>query len=348
MKAVYVVKTYDRKQGTPGRVQCIEAEKPAVTAPDDVLIKVAYASLCGSDAHYIKDNLFPFAPPFPAGHELSGVIEDLGPAAEEKGFRRGDHVTGNFVLECGLCEACRLGKRQFCSAPQVNGAAQAEYLLWKAAQIYKLPPEVPLLEAALAEPFTIAVGAMDRAELKVGQTVFVLGAGGVGQMLIQLAGKSGASLVGASVRTPMKRDMAFAMGADFVIDPSRESLTERVREETGGRGFDVVFEASGNPECARQALEIVALGGTVVILSYYPPESILPLDIYCDVVSKEITLKGMQVAQNSWVRAIRMFPKMNLRPLITNIYPLEDCEKAYADLVSGKSLKVVLDCSQKE
>lgn len=345
MKAVYVVKTCDSERGTPGQVACIEVEKPSVAAPDDVLIHVAYASLCGSDAHYIKDNLFPMAAPFPAGHELSGVIEDLGPAAEAAGLRRGDHVTGNFVLGCGQCEACRLGRGQFCAAPYVNGAAQAEYIVWKAAQVYRLPPSVPLREGALFEPFTIAVGAIDRAELRPGQSVFVLGAGSIGQMLIQMAGRTGAALVGASVRTPWKRELALHMGADFVVDPRAEDLTARVRKETQGRGFDVVLESSGSLECARQALEIVSPGGTVVLLSYYPPGSVLPIDLYQTVVTKELTLKGMQLAQNSWARALALFPRMDLGALISKVYPLEECRQAYRDLVSGRYLKLLLDCS---
>ena len=345
MKAVYVVKTYDPKTGTPGEVACLDAPKPEITAPDDVLIRVAYASLCGSDAHYIRDNLFPFPAPFPAGHELSGVIEDLGPEAAATGLRTGDAVTGDFVLGCGCCEACRRGQGQFCTRPHVNGAAQAEYIVWKAAQVYRLPPGTDLLEGALFEPFTIAVGAMDRAELKAGQSVFVLGAGGIGQMLIQLAAQSGASLVGTSVRTGWKRKLAVAMGGDYAFNPQEGPLEEQVRAAAGESGFDVVLEASGNLECARQALELVRPGGTVVFLSYYPPGSILPLDLFGDVITKELTLKGMQLAQNSWARAMEMFPRMNLRPLISKLYPLEACKEAYQDLVSGKYLKLVLDCT---
>lgn len=344
MKAVYVVRSYDRISGTPGQVDCLETEKPAPVEPDDVLIHVAYASLCGSDSHYIKDDFFPFLPPFPAGHELSGVIEDLGPAARASRLRPGDRVTGNFVLECGHCSACRLGMRQFCSAPLVNGAAQAEYIVWKAAQVYRLPAGIPLLEGALFEPFTIAVGALERADFRPGQSVFVLGAGGVGQMLIQLAAKCGAGLVGASVRSPWKRDMARRMGADMVVDPVHEDLQTTAREKSGGPGFDVVLECSGNPECARQALQVVRPGGTVVFLSYYPPDSALSLDLSKDLVTKDLTLCGMQLAQNSWVRALALFPRMNLRPLITQIYPLQDCARAYQDLVSGCGLKLVLDC----
>lgn len=349
MKAVYVTKTYDETNHTLGRVECIEIEKPVVQAPDDVLIHIAYASICGSDAHYVKDNLLTglFPPvPFAVGHELSGVVEDLGPAAEAKGLRRGDHVTGDFVLECGHCEACRQGQRQFCRNPYVVGGAQAEYIVWKADQVYKLPQGVSLLDASLFEPFTVAVGAFDLAKLRVGQNAFVLGAGGVGQMLIQLLRKSGSSLIGTSVRTASKRKLALQMGADFAVDPISQSLEEEVGKKTGGEGFDVVFETSGNLECAQQALYIVRAGGVVVFLSYYAPGSILPLPMFEIMVSKGLTLKGVQLAQNSWIRAMKMFPRMDFHPLISKVYSLEDCDQAYRDLLSGKYVKLVFSCSK--
>lgn len=348
MKAVYWTREYDPETGTPGMIQLLEADKPAVTAPDDVLIRVVYASLCGSDAHYIKDNLLSvvFQAPAPIGHEISGIVEELGPEAEKKGLKRGDWVTGNFVLECGHCAACRSGMRQFCEDPRPAGAGQAEYIVWKADQVYRIPDGVSLLEASLIEPFTIAVEAVERGGMKIGRTAFVLGAGGVGQMVIQLAARTGASLVGTSVRTPSKRAVARTMGADFAVDPLADDPVKAALERTGGQGFDVVFETSGSMECAQQALQIVKRGGTVVFVGYYPPDSLLQVPMFEQMIFRELTLKGAQLAQNSWIKALQMFPKMDLKPVISKVYALSDCEKAYQDLVSGQYLKIILQCSE--
>lgn len=351
MKAIYLTKAYDPITHTPGVVECIETEKPKLIHPDDVLIHIAYASICGSDIHFVKDNLladlFP-PPPLPIGHELSGVIEDLGSAAEKRGLRRGDRVTGDFVLECGHCDFCRLGERQFCRQPYVANGAQAEYIVWKADQVYRIPEGISLLEAVLFEPFTIAVGALDLADMRAGQRAFVLGAGGVGQMLIQLLHRVGASAVGTSARTAFKRELALQMGADFAVNPLQEDLMAAVKQHAGQRGFDLVFETSGNPQCAEQALEIVRPGGTVIFVSYYPPGSALNIPLFEALVTKGVTLRGLQLAQNSWVRAMELFPMLNLSPVISKVYPLRECRQAYEDAASGKCLKIVFQCSEEK
>ncbi|GHT78246.1 iditol 2-dehydrogenase [Actinomycetota bacterium] len=343
MKAVFVTRVFDAASQTLGKVEVLDVAQPKVVASDDVLIHLAYSALCGSDAHYIKDNLFPFEPPFPTGHEFSGTVEEAGPLAVARGFKPGDEVTGNFVLECGFCDNCRTGKRQFCNFATANGSAQAEYIVLKAQQLYHLPKGTTLLEGALIEPFTIASGVIDKARLHLGQSVLILGAGSIGQMLVQLAGLAGASFVAASARTASKRELALQLGADAVIDPVNEDIYTRTRELTG-EGFDVVLEASGSLECARQALDLVALGGTVVLMSYYPPDNPVAIDLFKQIVVREVTLSGLQLSQNNWPRALRMFPRIDANPLISKVYPLTQAEQAYAELVAGKSLKIVLDC----
>jgi (R,R)-butanediol dehydrogenase/meso-butanediol dehydrogenase/diacetyl reductase/L-iditol 2-dehydrogenase len=343
MKAVYVTKVFDPTDESPGEVQCLDVPAPKVINPNDVLIRVAWAALCGSDAHYIKDNLFPFEPPFAVGHEFSGIIADAGSGAVAFGLKKGDRVTGNFVLECGFCTACRNGKRQFCQNATANGSAQAEYLLLDARQVYKLPEGVSLLDGALIEPFVIASGVIDKTGLQLGQSLLVLGAGSIGQMLVQLAKRCGASIVAAAARSEHKCEAALSNGASVVINSSKEDIYERTRAITG-EGFDIVLEASGNPRCITQALDLAAPGGTVVYLSYYPPEQPVCIDVFKQIVVRELTVKGVQLSQNNWPRALRMFSRINVRPLVSSIYPLEEASQAYAELVSGKAFKVVFNC----
>ncbi len=349
MKALYVTRRYNEQNGEWGKISCIDTPMPKIVAPDDVLIHVAYASICGSDVHHVKDTVLHHLfgeTPFRIGHEYSGIIVDSGPEAQKKGFFPGDAVTGNFVLECGHCPACRSGRREFCEHPYVSADAQAEYIVWKADQLYHLPEGTDLKEGALFEPFTIAVGAMERSDFQSGQSVFVQGAGSIGQMLIQLLSKTGASMIGAAVRTPLKQEMAMRMGADFVIDPLSEDVVKSALKKNGGKGFDIVFEASGNMECAEQALDLVRPGGTIVCVSYYLKEAELRIPLFEKLVARGIVLKGLQLAQNSWIHSMALFPKMDLLPLISDIYPLNESDRAYGELIKGKKLKILFDCSK--
>ena len=345
MKAAVLTRVYDPETKTPGKVECIEWPKPEMTADDDVLVRIAYASICGSDKHYIKDNLFPEEPPYVVGHEWSGVIEDLGPAAEAAGLARGQRVTGDFMLECGHCVNCRTGKQQFCENPQMTLGMQAEYVVLKAAQVYGLPDDVELDVAALTEPFAIACNAIMKSGVSLGKSVFIIGAGSIGQMLVQLARTCGATLVAASARTASKRELALELGADHAIDPSAEDVVEAAKRITGGRGFDIVIEASGSASCVSDALGIVAPGGKVMLVSYYDPAAVVPIQVFPQLVVNEVTLQGMQIGQQGWPYAVEMLRRVDLRPIISKVYDLADVEQAYADLMEGKSLKILLKCS---
>ncbi len=344
MRAACLTREFDPVDNTSGKVECIDWPKPKLVHDDDVLVKVAYASICGSDKHYIKDNLFSGTLPYVVGHEMSGVIEDLGSAAKEMGLGVGDRVTGNFLLECGLCFDCRTGRQQFCKHPKLMLGTQAEYLVWNANQIFKIPDDVSLEVASLTEPFAIAVNAVMRAGISVGKSVFVIGAGSIGQMLIQLARINGASLVATSARTASKRDLALSFGADEAIDPNEVDVVEEALRITGGRGFDIVIEASGNIDCVNQGIDMAAEGGKVLMVSYYDPEKEVPIKVFKKLVQREVTLQGMQLGQTGWPYAISMLSRVDLEPLITKVYDLEDVEKAYEDLMEGTQLKILLKC----
>ncbi|MCR5846058.1 MAG: alcohol dehydrogenase catalytic domain-containing protein [bacterium] len=345
MRAACVTRAFDAATNTPGKVEVIDWPTPAISNDDEVLIRVAYASICGSDKHYIVDNLFPDPVPFVAGHEWSGVIEKLGPNAKAAGFSVGDRVTGNFLRECGWCDNCRAGKTQFCAQPDVRIGTQAEYVCFPYQNLYKLPDSVGLDVAALAEPFAIAISAIIKSGVKLGDSVFVIGAGSIGQMLIQLAKLEGASFIATSARTASKRELALQMGADCAIDPSACDVTEEAKHANGGKGYDVVFEASGNISCAMDAIELICPGGTAAYVSYYDFESILPLKIFPQIILKEATIKGLQMGQIGWPHSVRMLERVDLKPLISKVYDLEDAAQAYADLVEGKQLKILLKCS---
>ncbi|HHV19902.1 MAG TPA: alcohol dehydrogenase catalytic domain-containing protein, partial [Thermoanaerobacterales bacterium] len=214
MKAVMLVKDYNPERGQLGEVDCLNVPVPKLVNDDDVLIKVAYASICGSDPNVLK-GLFPDRAPCPIGHEVSGTIKELGPKAKKLGWKVGDRVTGNFYQTCGACDYCHNGMGQFCPNAVGKVGAQAEYIVWSASQLYRLPDSVDLLDGTFAEPFNIALHAIEVADMKLGDRLAISGAGGIGLMLVQLAKISGASQVTVIEPVRSKRELALELGADY-------------------------------------------------------------------------------------------------------------------------------------
>ena len=340
-----LVRAYNEETKERGEVACLEVPKPELKNPDDVLIKVAYASVCGSDPHLLE-GYFDLPIPSPCGHELSGIVEALGPEANKKGLKVGDHVTGNFYRTCGCCDDCLSGQPQFCQHAEGLGAAQAEYIVWHEDQVYKIPDGVSLLDAALTEPFNIAVRAVELADFRMGAHVAVSGGGGIGLMMTQLLKRGGAGRVTVLEPQEGKRERALEMGADYVMNPLDEDIEEQVLKVTGGKGFDAIIESSGNGPAARKTLDFAARGAHLVFMSMYRRDYEMSMNLLEYTYRKELRIQGMYLAQESFPRAVKMLPQMNFKPVIEKLYSLDECSQAYADQKSGKYAKLVFDCSR--
>lgn len=347
MKAVMLVKAGNLKTGELGRIECQNVPEPRLRTQEDVLIKVAYSSICGSDPHLLT-GLLDVPVPSGCGHEMSGTVVELGSEATKKGLKVGDKVTGNFLRFCGACHYCRSGKEQFCTSPKVTEiqGTQAGYIVWNEAQVFKIPDGVGLMEATLAEPLAIAVRAVEKADIALGDTVAISGGGGIGLMALQLSKMAGASSVTVIEPVAEKRRLALELGADYAIDPVGDDVTARAMEITSSRGFDAVLESSGNPKAAGTALTLPGKGGHIVYFSMYPDTYDLPLNLFKYCYHNEIRIDGLFLAAYSFPAAVAMLPRMNLKPLISRVYSLDKCVQAYADQMSGKYAKLVFDCSK--
>ena len=201
MKAIALTEYAKVSEHIPGKVEMLQCEKPT-PGPEDVLIRIAYASICGSDAHVVRGNLTPELEaairsmiPFHMGHEISGVIEDLGDKAKEMGLKVGDRITANYTHFCNSCYFCRTGQENFCEHPEAHFDGMAEYVCWHMSQVYKIPDNVSLLHASQTEPLSIALNACKTVGVHFGSRVLVSGAGPIGLYATQLARKAGASLI---------------------------------------------------------------------------------------------------------------------------------------------------------
>jgi (R,R)-butanediol dehydrogenase/meso-butanediol dehydrogenase/diacetyl reductase/L-iditol 2-dehydrogenase len=252
-------------------------------------------------------------------------------------------VTGNPVRYCGICDYCRNGQEHYCLnlATLFPPGTMAEYVVWHEQQVFKLPDSVSLEEGCLTEPVSVCLRGIDLANISVGSSVSILGAGGIGQILLQLALLSGAEKVLVADPVESKRKLAEEMGAAFTIDPVKEDLWARGMKITKNRGFDTVIEASGAQEAAKAALDLVGKCGTMVYFAVYPMNfelAIKPFDLY----AREITVRGVFMSPYLFPRTIAILPKLKLRPLISKVFPLSRVVEAFEEQTTQQNIKILV------
>jgi L-iditol 2-dehydrogenase len=328
------------------------AELPTpVPGGGEVLIRVAACGICGSDVHGYDGASGRRIPPIVMGHEAAGVVAAVGEGA--KTYHVGDRVTFDSTVYCGACEFCQRGDVNLCNHRQVVGVscgdyrrpgAFAEYVTVPEQILYRLPDRLSFADAAMLEAVSVAIHAVRVAELKGGETALVIGAGMIGLLIQQSARASGCSRIFVSDLDATRLDLARSLGADAVIDGSRESLLSRIEELTRGRGVDVVFEAVGRPETVAAAIDCARKGGTVALVGNIAPEVSIPLQ---KVVTRQIRLQGSCASAGEYPRAMEWIAagKIKVAPLITAVAPLDEGPSWFERLYAREPnlMKVVLD-----
>ncbi len=320
---------------------------PADTVgPEDIRITVAYAAICGSDPH-LAEGFFGTDVPIGLGHEISGVVAEIGSGVRRTDLKVGDRVSGNFVRFCGSCEPCQDGRQQFClNLQEYNRPGMARSVVWHESQLYKLPESVSLLKGCLLEPTSVAVRIADKTRIRPGDRVAICGGGPIGQLSLQLMHRYGATDLTLIEPIAERRDLAQGFGARHVVDPNSESLDERTRQITGGAGFDVVIDASGSRHAVAGLLDIAAPGGTVVYGAMYPEDYALPLNLSDHLYRKELTLTGVFVSPYTFPRAVRLLEELDLEPFLQSVFDLEQAAEAFETHLSGAFPKVVIRCNR--
>lgn len=315
----------------------------APLGPDDVRLDVAYAGICGSDPH-VAEGFFGTDVPIGLGHEISGVVTELGERAAQGDLAVGDRAAGNFIRFCGACVACLDGRQQFCEHIQdYNRPGMAESIVWHRSQAYRLPDGVPLRHGALLEPTTVAVRIADKSQMRVGDRVAIVGGGPIGQLALQVMRLAGATSLTMIEPIEARRDLAERFGADHVLAPG-DGLLDSCADLTRGRGFDVVIDASGSPRAVGSLLDLAANGGRVVYGAMYPEGFELPVDMARYLYLKELTITGVFISPYTFPRALSILPRLDLGPFVESVYPLEQAKEAFAAHLAGESLKVLIDC----
>lgn len=349
MKSITVVKIgklEDMEESKRGKLEVRDIPEP-VTGDTQVKIKVAYCSVCGSDPHLLQENIFGWDLPFGLGHELSGVVVEVGKKATKKGLKVGDRVAGNFLHFCGTCYYCRHQQEQFCEfANESNQPGMSEYVAWDEAQAFKLPDNVSLKEGCLLEPVSVAVRVVDKLKPKIGHRVAVSGGGPIGLLILQMLKMMGAVNLTLFEPIAARRELAKKYGADFCVDPLGEDITKVSMDITNGLGFDSVIEVSGNVGAAYKMPEITAKGGTLMYVAMYPNDFEMPLNLYKYCYANELTITGTYISPYAFTRALQIMPRMQLGDFINKVFEIDDAEQAFKAQISGKYPKILIRCNK--
>lgn len=348
MKTVAVTKIGKLNDPDPaqrGRVEVIDFPQQPL-GNEDVRIRIAYSSICGSDPHVVA-GAFRTDVPFGLGHELSGVVSELGPGATHSGLKVGDRVACNFLKFCGSCIPCRDGRQQFCEfLHDDRRPGLSEEVVWHESQVYKLPDQLSLLDGCMLEPTSIAVRIADKASIRSGDRVAVSGGGPIGQLAMQVLRLSGATDLTLIEPIASRREVALQGGAQHVIDPIAEDIHQRTSQITDGRGYDVVVDVSGSPHAVANLLDIVRPGGKVIYGAMYPADFELPVNLYRHCYQRELTITGVYLAPYAFPRAVALLPMLNLEPFTRAVFPLDEAAKAFDVHMSGEFPKVIIQCNE--
>ena len=325
------------------------------TAPEAVRIKVAYCAICGSDPHMLEGGYFQGNPVEPGtvvenprgmGHEISGIIVELGSKATHRGLKVGDRVAANFVHFCGDCDFCLSGNKNFCTnSREYSRPGMAEFVTWHEQQVHVLPDSISLKEGSLLEPTAICVRMVDKLAPKMGQSVLVCGGGPIGLLSLQLLNMYGATNLTMIEPIAERRELAKTLGAVHVIDPINENTEERAKEITKGKGYDCILDASGAMSMMTTLLKIAKRGATVIYGAMYPLSYDMPLNLATYLYSRELTISGVCIAPYTFPRAVECLPRMNLKPFVECVFPLEQAHEAMVMNMTGKYPKVLVQCN---
>ncbi|MCI0420062.1 MAG: galactitol-1-phosphate 5-dehydrogenase [Acidobacteria bacterium] len=298
--------------------------------PEEVLVRVKACGICGSDVHGYDGHTGRRIPPLIMGHEASGVIAQSG--GNVKQFRPGDRVTFDSTVYCGKCFYCRRGDVNLCDNRNVLGVSCGEYRRHGAFAefvavpqhiVYRLPDDLGFEQAALIESVSIAFHATNRTPMKLGDSVVVVGAGMIGQLVVQAVRQAGCGKLIAIDLDERKLQMARQLGADAGINANSPDVQAQVLELTQGRGADLAFEVVGASAPFNTSVASLRKGGSVTLVGNLSPKVEMPLQ---HIVTRELTLIGVCASSGEYPACIDLMARgrIDVSAFISAFAPLEE------------------------
>ncbi len=322
----------------PGRLEYQDWPDP-VLLDDGVIVRVAYCGICGSDTHIVEQNLPIGPPPQVIGHEVSGVIQDVGRKVRD--LEPGMPVACNFYGPCGACAYCRLGQPNHCVRMFYGAKGLAQFAAYRADLVYPLPDGVDLRGGALLEPTATCLYAVEQSELRPGERVLVIGAGPMGLLTAQLARRVGAARVVVTEPDATKRELALAVGADDALDPRTTDLSEYARTTGEREGFDVIYDAAGAREATAAAVALLAKRGRLMIIAVHGRDSTVEISPFL-LYQRELVLRSAYATADTFARALPLLRSLRLDDIVTAVEPLADISNVYQRHRAGEYTKVLI------
>jgi L-iditol 2-dehydrogenase len=314
---------------------------------DEVLIKVKACGICGSDVHGYLGITGRRIPPMAMGHEFAGSIEEVG--EEVTTVKVGDRVAPYPVLYCGECEFCKQGKPHICLNKKAYGVlecngAMAEYICMPAKLMFKLSDNVSYNVGSMMEPMAVAYRGVNNAGDLSGKKILIVGAGTIGMLVLAIVKMRNPAKVFVSDLSDSRLSVAKEMGADFVINPSKDNLEDIIKIETNGMGVDVALEAVGATPTVQQAMASLKLGGTAVWIGNSAKMVNINMQ---EVVTRELKVFGTflyTLEEFGEVVDILNSGKLNVEPMISLVEPMEKGVELFKRLAKdpGPLIKVIL------
>ena len=325
-------------EGSNKPLKIEEIKKPQI-GKNDILVKIAACGICHTDLHYLDHGVATYKPPpLILGHEPSGHVAEVG--SDVKTFKEGDKVLIPAVLTCGVCDFCRTGRENICQnmvmlGNHINGA-YAEYIQVPAKDICILPDEIPLQEGsiiadAISTPFHAV---KNRAQVKPGDTVVVIGCGGIGINIVQVAAAVGGSVIAVDV-LDKKLEWAKKLGATATINPTKiERLDKEIKKMTGG-GADIAIEAIGRPDTIQEAFGTLRKGGRLVVVGFASQNINISAGKIMFFEMEIIGSLGCRPVDYPKIIELVRLGKIKVAELVTNRFPLDKINDAFDLLRSG-------------
>jgi len=330
-----------------GEMQMADLPDPQARS-GEVVLRVRGCGVCGTDAHIfhgdVKEGVIP---PVVLGHEIVGQIVAIGDNVTE--WAEGQTVAVDPVVSCGRCEYCQAGRSHLCARSTVIGYGRhggyAEYLAAPASHIVAVSPKIGLKGGILVETLACVLNGYERLGFEAGRTAMILGAGAVGLLWNQMLKHSPSTYLIQSEPVAYRRKIAAELGADLVIDPSRESVTDRVRKDFP-EGVDFIVDASGDPSAVEEAIRLVRKGGTFMIFGVCPKGSEIRVDPH-EVYQREMRIIAAKMPPRKLNQAARLLEtgRIDYERIVTTVRGLGDVVEAIHMFSEARdrNMKIAID-----